>query len=167
MPPFRDARPGELVIATSPQMLQEFFGRLRPLLAPAERDGFDTSRVYLLMDEILSNVHRHGYGSADGQPIGVRLRLQTGTLHVAVRDHAPTFDCAAHAATRTAPPLDSVQRGGMGLFLVRNMCESFVHRVPLEGGNAVYAVMKLPRRAVAAAIGAASGAGPAETGPQR
>jgi anti-sigma regulatory factor (Ser/Thr protein kinase) len=167
MPPFHDTRPGELVIATSPQMLQDLFGRLRPLLAPAERDGFDTSRVYLLLDEILSNVHRHGYAGADGRPIGIRLRLQQGYVHLAVRDQAPTFDCAAHAATRTPPPPESAQPGGMGLFLVRNMCDSFVHRVPLEGGNAVYAVMKLPRRPGAETVGTAVGGGRATEGPQR
>jgi anti-sigma regulatory factor (Ser/Thr protein kinase) len=167
MPTFGDVRPGELVIATSPQMLQDLFGRLRPLLAPAERDGFDTSRVYLLLDEILSNIHRHGYAGADGQPIGIRVRLQAGYVHLAVRDHAPTFDCAAHAATRTAPPPESAQPGGMGLFLVRNMCDSFVHRVPLEGGNAVYAVMKLPRRPGTVPVGAAAATGPATNGPRR
>lgn len=167
MPPFRDSRPGELVLDTSPQMLQDFFPRLRPLLAPAELGGYDTSRVYLLLDEILSNIHRHGYAGTDGQPVGVRLRLHDGTVHVAVRDHAPTFDCAAYAATRHAPPPDSGQRGGMGLFLVRNMCESFEHREPLEGGNVVYVVMKLPRRAAATAVGAASGSGSVTAGPRR
>jgi anti-sigma regulatory factor (Ser/Thr protein kinase) len=167
MAPFRDVRPGEIVIATSTQMLQDFFARVRPLLAPAERDGFDTSRVYLLLDEILSNVHRHGYAGTNGQPIGVRLRLQDGYVHLAVRDHAPTFDCAAHAATRTAPPPESAQPGGMGLFLVRNMCDSFVHRVPLEGGNAVYAVMKLPRRLGVEPAGTAAGVERASKGPRR
>jgi hypothetical protein len=28
------------------------------------------------------------------------------------------------------------------------MCESFVHRAPQEGGNAVYLVMRMPRRGV-------------------
>lgn len=144
---FQDPRPGEIVVRTSPQMLQDLFGRLRPTLAPAEQGGFDTSRVYLLLDELLSNVHRHGYGEADGEPIGVRLRLQGDRIHIVVRDLAPTFDAARHAETRTAPPPDSGATGGMGLFIVQSMCESFVHQVPRDGGNAVYAIMKLTRRA--------------------
>jgi anti-sigma regulatory factor (Ser/Thr protein kinase) len=142
---FETARPGEVTIATSAEMLQELFAQLRPVLAPAEREGYDTSRVYLLLDELLSNVHRHGYEGGDGLPIGVRVRVQDDRVHIVVRDAAKTFDAARHAVTRKAPPPDRAT-GGMGLFIVQSMCESFVHRVPQEGGNAVYLVMRMPRR---------------------
>ncbi len=147
MTPFPDVRPGELTLDTSPEMLQDLFARLRPILAPAESDGYDSSRVYLLLDELLSNIHRHGYDGACGQPIGVRVRVQGEYVYLAVRDRARTFDSAGHATTRTAPPPDSGQKGGMGLFILNSMCESFVHRAPQEGGNSVYLVMRLPRRA--------------------
>jgi anti-sigma regulatory factor (Ser/Thr protein kinase) len=159
--PFREPRPGEIVLQTSPRMLQDLFTQLRPLLLPSEQDGFDTSRVYLLLDELLSNAHRHGYSNRDGEPIGVRIRLQGDRVHLAIRDRAPTFDCAAHAVTRTAPPPDVGATGGMGLYIVQSMCESFVHRVPLEGGNALYVVMRMPRRA-----GAERGDGKARRAPQ-
>jgi anti-sigma regulatory factor (Ser/Thr protein kinase) len=156
---FQDVRPGELVVHTSAQMLEDTFARLRPILAPAEKDGYDTSRVYLLLDELLSNVYRHGYKEDDGRPIGVRVRLRDGFLEVAVRDHAPTFDVARHAATRQAPPPERGQRGGMGLFIVYSMCDTFVHQVPREGGNVVFASMRLPRRgAVASPVQASSNA---------
>jgi anti-sigma regulatory factor (Ser/Thr protein kinase) len=144
---FHDRRPGEVVVRTSPQMLQDLFDRLKPTLAPAEQQGYDTSRVYLLLDEMVSNAHRHGYGGADDEPVGVRVRVQGEYVYIAVRDLAPTFDSARHAATRTAPAPDSGATGGMGLVIVQSMCESLVHQVPKEGGNAVYAVMKLQRRA--------------------
>jgi anti-sigma regulatory factor (Ser/Thr protein kinase) len=114
-------------------MLQEFFSQLRPELAPAEQQGYDTSRIYLLLDELLSNVHRHGYSERDGEPIGVRVRAQGDRVQIVVRDMAPTFDSATYALTRTAPPPSSGATGGMGLFIIYSMCESFVH-------------MKLPRR---------------------
>jgi anti-sigma regulatory factor (Ser/Thr protein kinase) len=147
---FRDRRPDEVVVLTSPQMLQDLFGKLKPVLSPAERNGYDTSRVYLLLDELLSNVYRHGYKERDGEPIGVRLRVQEHFCYLAVRDLAPTFDSAQHAATRSAPHPESGQTGGMGLVIVASMCDSFVHQVPREGGNAVYLVMKLQRRPGAA-----------------
>lgn len=143
---FHDVRPGELIVQTSPQMLEDTFARLRPILAPAEKDGYDTSRVYLLLDELLSNVYRHGYKEVDAKPIGVRVRLRDGFLEVAVRDQAPTFDVARHAATREAPPPERGQRGGMGLFIVYSMCDTFVHQVPRDGGNVVFASMRLPHR---------------------
>lgn len=143
---FHDRRPGEIVARTSPQMLQDLFDRLKSTLSPAEQQGYDTSRVYLLLDEMVSNAYRHGYNGKDGEPVGVRVRVQGEYAYVAVRDLAPTFDSARHAATRAAPPPDSGATGGMGLVIVQSMCESLVHQVPKEGGNAVYAVMKLQRR---------------------
>ena len=143
---FKETRPGEWIVATSAEMLQELFSRLRSELAPAEQQGYDTSRVYLLLDELMSNVHRHGYEGRNNEPIGVRARMQGDRVSLVVRDLAPTFDSAGHALTRKAPQPESAARGGMGLFIVSSMCESFDHRVPHEGGNAVYVVMKLPRR---------------------
>ena len=155
---FQDLRPGEILVRTSPRMLEDTFAQLRSVLAPANSLGYDTSRVYLLLDELLSNVYRHGYREAQGEPIGVRVRVQDGAVHLAVRDIAPTFDVAAHAATRQAPPPESGQRGGMGLFILYSMCESFVHSAPRDGGNLVFLTMKLPRRTLA--TGDANAAGP-------
>jgi len=143
---FQASRPGEILIRTSPQMLEETFAKLRPQLAAAESAGHDTSRVYLLLDELLSNIYRHGYGEARGEPIGVRVRVENGEVHLVVRDLAPTFDVAAHAATRQAPPPEKGQRGGMGLFIVYSMCESFVHNEPRDGGNIIFLRLKLPKR---------------------
>lgn len=143
---FKEARPGEWLVSTSSNMLAELFAQLRPELAPAEQQGYDTSRVYLLLDELLSNVHRHGYDARDGEPIGVRVRTHADRVQIVVRDMAPTFDSATYALTRTAPPPSSGATGGMGLFIIYSMCESFEHRIPQEGGNAVYLTMKLPRR---------------------
>ena len=92
---FQDPRPGEIIVRTSPRMLEDMFAQLRPVLMPAQSTGYDTSRVYLLLDELLSNVYRHGYGESLGEPIGVRVRFQDGAVHLAVRDIAPTFDVAA------------------------------------------------------------------------
>src|SRR5262249_39853168 len=93
---------------------------------------------------------------AQDEPIGVRLRVDDGSVLIAMRDLAFTFDVAAHASTRRAPPPEKGQRGGMGLFIVYSMCESFEHRVPREGGNVVFLRMKLPRRQEAPAADAAT-----------
>ena len=143
---FAATRPGEVVVRTSPQLLRDLFAKLEPALAPARETGFDIGRVHLALDELLSNVFRHGYGGREGEPIGVRLRLRGEFCHLALRDLAPTFDSARHAETRTAPPPDSGQTGGMGLFIVQKMCDSFTHQVPHEGGNALYLVLRLLRR---------------------
>ena len=146
---FKNARPGELLVLTSPGFLQEVFEKIRPQLEPARRAGYDTSRVYLMLDEMLSNAYRHGYKRAPGMPIGVEVHVQGDLCRVAVRDLAPTFDSALHAQTRSLPTPESGDPGGRGLVIVHRMCESFEHTTPPEGGNAVVLVMKLLRRAPA------------------
>jgi anti-sigma regulatory factor (Ser/Thr protein kinase) len=147
---FCEPRPGEVVVHTSPTFLEEVFEQIRQRLQPARDAGCDTSRVYLMLDELLSNIFRHGYRSAEGQPIGVQVRVQGEYCYVALRDRAPTFDSPRSAAHRALPTPESGKTGGRGLVIVHRMCESFEHRVPAEGGNALYLVMKLIRRAAAA-----------------
>jgi len=143
---FRTARPGEVLVHTSPYYLQIAFARLKPLLRPAQQAGYDTSRVFLILDEVLSNVYRHGYRRAAGEPIGVQLWLRGRRCRITVRDLAPSFDSAWHAATRVLPTPESGSPGGRGLVIVHRMCESMQHRVPDEGGNELELVMLLVRR---------------------
>ena len=146
---FREQRSGEVIVLTSPHFLQEVFEKLRPQLQPARDAGYDISRVYLMLDEMLSNTYRHGYKRAAGQPIGVQVRVHGDRCTVVVRDLAPTFDTARHALTRSLPAPESGEPGGRGLVIVQRMCESFAHRTPDEGGNLVVLVMKLLQREVA------------------
>ena len=143
---FRQPRPGEVLVHTSPSYLRVAFARLKPLLRPAQEAGYDTSRVFLILDEVLSNVYRHGYRRAAGEPIGVQIWVEGARCRIRVRDLAPTFDSAWHASTRLLPPLESGSPGGRGLVIVHRMCESLQHRVPEEGGNEIDLVMPLVRR---------------------
>ena len=146
---FKDTRPGELVVLTSPGFLQEVFEKIRPQLDPARQAGYDISRVYLMLDEMLSNTYRHGYQRAPGLPIGVEVHVRGDVCRVVVRDLAPTYDSALNARTRSLPTPESGDPGGRGLVIVYRMCESFEHMTPPEGGNVVVLVMKLLRRAPA------------------
>ena len=143
---FRDTRPGEVVVHTSPNYLQVAFARVKPVLRAAQAAGYDTSRVFLILDEVLSNVYRHGYRRATGLPIGVQVGVDGSRCHITVRDLAPRFDSAGHAATRELPALESGAPGGRGLVIVHRMCESLRYRAPAEGGNELELVMQLVRR---------------------
>jgi len=146
MKTFREPRPGEVIVHTSPHFLQEFFERLKPLLLPARRAGFDVGRVYLILDEMLSNVYRHGYKSAAGQPIGVVLDIQGSRCHIRIRDLAPLFDSPLHARHRALPAPESGSPGGRGLVIVHRMCDVFTHGGGEEGGNELELVLRMVRR---------------------
>jgi len=143
---FRDARPGEVIVHTSPHFLQEIFERFRPILSPARRAGYDVGRVYLILDELLSNVYRHGYKEAAAQPIGVAVKVRGSRCHIRVRDLAPTFDSPLHARNRALPAPETGSPGGRGLVIVHRMCEVFTHRCGEEGGNELELVLIMLRR---------------------
>lgn len=146
MSPFRESRPGEMIVYTSPHFLQEVFEKVKPLLLEARRAGYDVGRVYLILDELLSNVYRHGYRRADGKPIGVRLEVKGPLCHLGVRDLAPVFDSPLHARNRALPTPESGSPGGRGLVIVHRMCDVFAHRRGDDGGNDVELVLKMMRR---------------------
>ena len=143
MKTFRHTRPEEVIVRTAPDFLQETFERLHGSLKPAQDAGYDISRIYLTLDEILSNMYKHGYGRKDGEPIGVQLHVQGDRCVITARDLAPTFDSAKHARTRVLPEPETGAPGGRGLVIVHRMCESFEHYAPPEGGNVLRIVTKL------------------------
>lgn len=145
---FREPRPGEVIVHTSPHFLQEVFERLKPVLQPARRAGFDVGRVYLILDELLSNVYRHGYRRASGRPIGVVLDIQEACCHIRIRDLAPPFDSPLHARHRALPTPESGAPGGRGLVIVHRICHVFTHRLGEEGGNELDLALEMVRRFV-------------------
>jgi serine/threonine-protein kinase RsbW len=114
--------------------------RVRAFVRSAVRDlGADTRTVSALVqcvDEWVTNVVVHGYLGEPG-PVEVQVRGVDADVLIEVRDAAPVFDPA------TAPPFDRdvplTQRpfGGMGIALIRDLCESFEHRALPQLGNEV------------------------------
>jgi len=143
---FREARPGELMFETSPQLVPQVLELVAPQLREAEEQGFDTTRVMLMLDEVVSNIYRHGYRNQNGQPLGVRIRIEGDLVQIAVRDRAPTFNSAQHAETRALPDPRLGKPGGMGLIILQKLCEKFMHQVPSDGGNALYMSVRLRKK---------------------
>ena len=140
---FRTAYQDEFLVRTSPQFLEDVFHWVRPILRPSHRAGYEIGRVFLILDEVLSNVYRHGYGRAGGQLIGVRLRVEGDRCDIIVRDLARHFDGAWHAKRSALPAPESASPGGRGLVIMQRIVESIVHRVPPEGGNELHLVMRM------------------------
>lgn len=111
--------------------------------------GADESAVNDLVqsvDEWVTNVIVHGYGSSGG-PVEIELTSEAGEIVARVRDEAPGFDPATAPAFDPDLPLERRPMGKMGIHLIRELCDRFEHRVPIGGGNeATFA-----RRAVSAA----------------
>lgn len=83
----------------------------------------DVRRRFLVaLDEVLSNVARHGR-PADGR-VHVAFKLAGDRLTVIVEDDAPLFNPLDAPPADTSSPLEQRRAGGVGIELVRSLLES-------------------------------------------
>ena len=87
-------------------------------------------RVLTALDEVLSNVVRHGFKGQTGELTITRSRLG-GALSVEVADTAPAFNPLLVAPPDVGLPLESRRPGGLGVALVRALSDDvqYAHRL--------------------------------------
>lgn len=88
----------------------------------------------LAVDEMVTNIIRHGYRGQAGQ-IEIEIRREAGALIVYLRDQAPVFDPTSLPDPDITLPLELRPIGGLGVFLARKRVDSLKHRVHRLGGN--------------------------------
>lgn len=122
----------------------ESFGRDQRVASGAVND------MNVALDEVVSNIARHGGETARAHPIDIRVGLAGGWFFAEVRDQGVPFDPVAYVAPdsrggKRAP-------GGLGLVFVRALMDEV--RYTREGGSNVLFLAK-----------SVSGAAPVETPP--
>jgi anti-sigma regulatory factor (Ser/Thr protein kinase) len=94
--------------------------------------------INLCLEEVVSNVVRHGYHEVAGSQIRVLFRTSpTGMYVFTVEDHAPAFDPLATATPPLIGEQDPGQLGGQGIRLVRAFASSVAYE-PMQGGNRLH-----------------------------
>ena len=82
--------------------------------------------IHLCLEEVVSNVIRHGYSQPD-RPISVDFSTEPGALAFVIEDEAPPFDPLASTAIEAAPApasIDQLPLGGRGIPLLRKFAGS-------------------------------------------
>jgi serine/threonine-protein kinase RsbW len=98
--------------------------------------GADPARIPALMlavEEAVSNVARHGYGSAGGD-LELAMARKGNLLIVRIRDHAVVFDPLAVSNPDLSLELLARPVGGLGIHLIKKSVDRVRHR-PLPGGG--------------------------------
>jgi serine/threonine-protein kinase RsbW len=96
----------------------EEFGRARRLPVAIQRDG------HLALDEIVSNIIRHGAGVRRSRRISVKVGFDRGVLSIEVVDNGRPFDPAAAAASpRARGSVLKRPSGGLGIRLVKALMD--------------------------------------------
>ncbi len=79
-------------------------------------------RMLTSLDEVLSNVVRHGAGGLSG-PVVVTARSAADVAEIAVDDGNPPFNPLLLPEPDTSAPLDERSPGGLGILLVRALSD--------------------------------------------
>jgi serine/threonine-protein kinase RsbW len=90
--------------------------------------------LVLAVDEAVTNIIRHGYGTLPG-PISVELQRDRERIIVRVTDEAPPFDPTRWPAPSMDAPLEHRPAGGFGIHLVRSCVDEVVHHRAGQAGN--------------------------------
>jgi anti-sigma regulatory factor (Ser/Thr protein kinase) len=84
--------------------------------------------VNLALDELITNVIRHGYDDKAEHRIAIRLTLDHEALLVEVEDDGRAFNPVEAPAADVGAPLDQRPIGGLGIHLVRALMDDLEYR---------------------------------------
>lgn len=128
MLPMNHPAPLQCTLSGTVAELPAFFERLEDW---AQGHGVPmplASSFGLMLDELLTNVATHGYGSKGG-PVSVQIAFDApATLSAVLRDQAPPFDPTALVAADVEATLEDRHVGGLGVHFVKKLAERFVYR---------------------------------------
>ena len=83
-----------------------------------------TYRLTLSLDEIVSNVIRHGYSDTNDHVVEVRLSVHNGVVTSVIEDDGHPYDPRESPEPDLSMPVEQRGPGGLGIFLVRQMMDS-------------------------------------------
>lgn len=147
------SRAAQTVISIDPTIAEisrvadhvESFGRDQRIPTNAVND------MNVALDEVVSNIVRHGGETARANPITIRIGLADGRFYAEVRDQGVPFDPVTHVVPVPRPDRRRTP-GNLGLVFVRALMNEV--RYTREGPSNVLFIAKTT-----------SGAGPAENPP--
>jgi serine/threonine-protein kinase RsbW len=89
----------------------------------------------LCLEEVLSNIIRHGYANSPDRTIVIRyLAEENNTSVLVVDDQAPPFNPLAAESHPVEETLDGTRLGGLGIRLLRSFAATLEYE-PTPGGN--------------------------------
>jgi serine/threonine-protein kinase RsbW len=103
---------------------------------PPTWDGTQRYFVELVLEELMINACTHAQGPATDPTVCVTLWDDAGLARIEVIDLGPPFDPRQQAVPNLDVPLEQRSVGGLGLHLVRQLCDGLTHE-RIDGRNRV------------------------------
>ncbi len=85
-------------------------------------------QVNLVLDEVVSNVIRHGYRDKNPHEIRVDLEFQDDELTIRVEDDGVRFSPLQVPPPDITKPINERPVGGLGIYMVRQIMDSLDYR---------------------------------------
>jgi serine/threonine-protein kinase RsbW len=113
--------------------------RVPPWLESLAAQDAIPSRIQFAMDlcleEVLSNIIRHGYGGESSHEIVIRYQAQhNGFFTIVVEDDAPRFNPLTVPNPPVPRSLEDVSGGGQGIHLLKQSADAIEYE-PMQSGN--------------------------------
>jgi serine/threonine-protein kinase RsbW len=116
---------------------------IRERAADMGADREATDDMVLAVDELATNSILHGYRGREGV-VEVEVGREGGSMVVRLRDQAPPFNPTRMPDPDITLPLERWPKGGLGVFLSREVTDGLVYRRTGDG-NEMTIVKRLTR----------------------
>ncbi len=85
-------------------------------------------RLTVSLDEVVTNIVRHGFADEGGHEILLSVAVRDGLVTAVVSDDAPAFDLRAIPPADVEAPIELRPIGGLGVHLVRSLTHELDYR---------------------------------------
>jgi len=90
-------------------------------------------QLLLIMDEVLTNIMKYGYGDREGE-IRIRVTCRDQTVEMVIEDDAPPFDPLTYPPVDMEKHLREGHTHGLGIHVLRLYADECAYQ-PLSHGN--------------------------------
>jgi serine/threonine-protein kinase RsbW len=85
-------------------------------------------RVNLALEELITNIIKHGYKDYDQHEIHVTLEVGEQEIKTVIEDDGKPFDPLAWTKTETKDSLETRPVGGLGISLIKDLLDNLSYR---------------------------------------
>jgi anti-sigma regulatory factor (Ser/Thr protein kinase) len=97
--------------------------------------------VHFVLEEMLTNIIKYGYDDREVHEIEVKIERLGKNLRVTLTDDGHEFNPLVQSPPDFSKPIYERDRGGLGIFLIKDMTESIDYRRN-DGRNVLEIVVK-------------------------
>ncbi len=133
------AHPVHICIKSHPKNLCAIREKISDTIADVCLSEELTGSIILAIDEVCSNIIRHGYANDYTQNIHIRVEPSAEDLTITIEDSGVAFDIK----DRTPRDIAEIKPGGLGLHIITSVMDCLEYSRTDNGMNQIKMVKKL------------------------